>query len=54
MQHSQGLFNDPYLSRINPIPRIDTYLFKVHPIFSSHIRLDRPKSLFPVGLTVKI
>ena len=28
MPHSQGLI--PILSRINPITRIDTYLFKVH------------------------
>ena len=27
---SQGLSNIHILSRINPIPRIDTYLFKVH------------------------
>jgi hypothetical protein len=37
------------LSRTNPITRIDTYLFKVH---SSHLRLDLPKGLFPVGLPV--
>jgi hypothetical protein len=30
MPHSQGLSNDPILSRINLVPRIDTYLFKVH------------------------
>ena len=29
MPHSQGL-SIPILSQINPIPRIDTYLFKVH------------------------
>ena len=29
MLHSQGLSNNSYLSRINPIPRIDTN-FKVH------------------------
>ena len=43
----------PILSQINPIPRIDTYLFKVH----SNIVLPftpRPlKGLFPVGLSVK-
>ena len=38
----------PILSRINPIPRIDTYLFKVY------LRLGLPKGLFPVGLPVKI
>ena len=30
MPHSRGLSNNPYLSRINQIPRIDTYFFKVH------------------------
>ena len=38
----------PILSRINLIPRIDTYPFKVH----SNIVL--PKGFFPVGLPVKI
>ena len=36
------------MSRINPIPRIGTYLFK----FYSNIVL--PEGLFPVGLPVKI
>ena len=44
----------PILSRINPIPRTDNYLFKVH----SNIVLPstpRPlKCLFPVGLPVKM
>ena len=39
MPHSQGLSNNSYLSRINPITRIDTYL---------------PKGLLPVGLPFKI
>ena len=30
MPHSQGLSNNPYREPINPIPRIDTYFFKVH------------------------
>ena len=30
MSHSQGLSNNPYPEPNNPIPRIDTYLFKVH------------------------
>jgi hypothetical protein len=30
MPHSQGLINNPYPERINSIPRIDIYLFKVH------------------------
>jgi hypothetical protein len=31
MQHLQGLSNNPYPESNNPIPRTDTYLFKVHP-----------------------
>ena len=30
MPHSQGLSNNSYPEPNNPIPRIDTYLFKVH------------------------
>ena len=30
MPHSQGPSNNPYPERINPIPRIETYLFKIH------------------------
>ena len=37
------------LSRINPIPRIDNYFFKIH----SHLSLGLPKSLFSVGVRVK-
>ena len=54
MSHSQGLSPIiPILSRINPIPRIDTYLFKVH----SNIVLPstpRPPQVPPIGLPVKI
>ena len=45
---SQGLSNNPYLSRINPISPIETYFFKI----LSEIVL--PKGLFPVELPVKI
>ena len=38
------------LTQINPIPRIDTYFFKIH----SNIVLGLPKGLFPVDLAVKI
>ena len=34
MLHSQGSPIIPILSRINPIPRIDTYLFKIILILS--------------------
>ena len=30
MPHSQGFFNNLILSGTNPIPRIDTYFFKLH------------------------
>ena len=30
MPRSQGLLIIPILSRINPLPRIDTYFFKIH------------------------
>ena len=41
----------PILRQINPIPHTDTYFIKMHP---SHLYLGLPKSLFPVGLPVKI
>ena len=44
----------PILSRINPIPRIDTYLFKVHSNIVFPLRLGLPKGLFSVGVPVKI
>ena len=31
MSHSQGLSNNPYPEPNQPIPRIDTYFFKIHP-----------------------
>ena len=43
-----------FMSRINPIPRIDTYFFKVHLILSSRLRLGLPESLFPIGLPAKV
>ena len=51
--HSQVLLIIPILSRINPIPRIYTYLFKVH-FNIALLSLVLPKGLFPVGLPVKI
>ena len=36
MSHSQGLFNNTYLSQINSVPRIDTYFFRINlPLFST-------------------
>jgi hypothetical protein len=29
--HSQGISNNPYPESNKPIPRVDTYLFKIHP-----------------------
>ena len=46
--HSQGLLIIDILRRINPIPRIYTYLFKVH---SNIAFLSTPS---PSGLPVKI
>ena len=54
MPHSQGLSNNPYPERINPIPHIDMYFLTSILILSSHIRLSLPKGLFPVGLPTKI
>jgi hypothetical protein len=50
----QGLSNMPILSRINLIPRIDTYFFKVHPNISSQLCLGFPKRLFLIGLPSSI
>ena len=44
----------PILSRINPIPRIDTISARFILILSSHLHLGLPKGLFPVDLPVKI
>ena len=30
MPHSKGLYKKPYVSRIIPIPLIDSYFFKIH------------------------
>jgi len=38
MPHSQGLSNNPYLSRINKILRIDTDFFKIHFNIVLHLR----------------
>ena len=37
------------MSRINSIPRIDTYLFKIHSNIVPHLRLGLPKDLFPMA-----
>ena len=46
--HSQGLSNNPIVSRINPIPRIDTYFFNIYSITALS---STPTGLFPVDLT---
>ena len=38
---------------MNRIPRIDTYFLRPIPILCSHLQLDQPKRLFPVGVPVK-
>ena len=53
MPHSEGFFNNPYPEPINPVPRIDSYVFKIQ-ILSSHLRLGHPKGLFPAGLPIKM
>ena len=50
MPYSQGLSIIPILNRINVIPRIDNYFFKIHFNIVSHQRL--PKGLFSIGLRV--
>jgi hypothetical protein len=50
MPHSQGL-SKALLSKINPIPRIDAYFFKVH---SNNDPTSTPRPLFPVDLPVQI
>ena len=51
MHQSHGLSNNPYPEPNQPNSCIDTYLIL---ILSSHRRLGLHKSLFPVGLRVKI
>ena len=51
MSHSQGLSSNPILNQINPIPRIDTYLFKIN---SNIVLPSTPKPSFPAGVPVKI
>ena len=53
MPHSQGSPIIHILSRINTIPRIDTYYLKLILIWSSHLRLGCPRGLFPVALLAK-
>ena len=52
--HSQGSPIIPILSQINPIPRIETYFFKIHYNIFLHLCLGLPKGLSPAGVTVKI
>ena len=55
MPHAQGLFDNPFLIRINPIPRIKTYFFKIHSIiFLASTPRYFSKGLFRVRLPVKI
>ena len=55
MQHLQGFSNNPYLLRLmNTIPPIDIYFLKIHSNIVLPSTPRRFKSLFPVGLPVKI
>ena len=51
MLHPQGSPIILILSRINPIPRIDTYLFKIH---SNIVLQSTFTGLYPVDLPVTI
>ena len=55
MLHSQGLSDNPQ-SRINQIPRTDTYFFKIYSTrnFVLPLSLGLPKVLFPARVPVKI
>ena len=46
MPYSQGSPVIPILSRINPIPRIDTYFFKIHNYFHSERNNKENKAIF--------
>ena len=54
MPYSQGLPIIPIVNQINPVPRIDTYLFKIHSNVVLHLGPGLPKGLFHVGIPVKI
>ena len=55
MPHSKGLSNNPYPEPNQPnYPHWYLYLQGPILMLSSHLRLDLPKGLFPVGLSVKI
>ena len=54
MPHSQGLPNNHYPEPNQPSLNTDTHFFKIHSKLSSHLHLDIPKDLFPLGLPVKI
>ena len=42
MPHSQGVSNNPILSRINTARRIDNYFFKIHSnIVGNHYKFDQ-------------
>ena len=47
MPHTQELSNIPILNRITPIPRSDTYFFKIH------FNISLPRSHLPVSLPVE-
>ena len=49
MTHSQGLSNNIFLTRGNPIFNIDTSFFKIY----SHMVFSHPRSLFLVDYQLK-
>ena len=54
MPHSQGLSSIPILNRINPILRIDSYLFNIHSNIVLPSTLGLPKGIFLVSLPIKM
>jgi hypothetical protein len=53
LQCSQELSTGPYLSQINPIHTIPTYLRSIL-ILSTHLCLDLHSGLFPSGIPTSI
>jgi hypothetical protein len=56
MPHSQGLPIIPILSRINPVPPINTYFFKIHSniVLPSMVRLGQRIRCADTRLRVRV
>ena len=54
MSHTQGLSNKSLsLAESKPIPRIDTYFFKIYSNIILLSTLGPPKDIFPVLISIK-